>query len=112
MSNEKLPLTVSMVRHEFGTFFERVLWLYNLVFFKEEKDCWSIHAKKYADEMFEANHINEYVFLIINEAIEKFALLDRSQLKEMNPDRLRQLNDWIHISIRDIVDEISARMSH
>lgn len=37
MSDYEHPLTVSSVRHEFGTFFDRVRWLYNLAFFKEEK---------------------------------------------------------------------------
>lgn len=30
MSDYELPVTVSSVRHEFGTFFDRVRWLYNL----------------------------------------------------------------------------------
>lgn len=37
MSDYDLPVTVSSVRHEFRTFFDRVRLLYNLSFFKEEK---------------------------------------------------------------------------
>ena len=61
MSDYEFPVTVSSVRHEFGTFFDRVRLLYNLAFFKEEKGYRAEAVKKYADEMFEANRISEYV---------------------------------------------------
>ena len=67
--------------------------------------------KKYADEMFEANRISEYVHSIIGEAIEKFTLLSPVKLKEMNPTKLEQLSKWINISIYDINGEITDLMS-
>ena len=111
MSDYEHPLTVSEVRHEFGTFFDRVRWLYNLAFFKEEKGYRAEVVKKYADELFEANRISDYIHSIIGEAIQKFTLLSPVNLKEMNPDKLRTLSKWINISISDINGEISELMS-
>ena len=111
MSNQDFPISVSIVRHEFGTFFERVLILYNLAFFKEEKGYRAEAVKKYADELFEANRISDYIHSIIGEAIQKFTLLSPVNLKEMNPDKLRTLSKWINISISDINGEISELMS-
>ena len=111
MSMYEHPLTVSEVRHEFGTFFDRVRVLYNLAFFREEKGYRAEAVKKYADEMFEANRISEYVHSIIGEAIQKFTLLSPVKLKEMNPTKLEQLSKWINISIYDINGEITDLMS-
>ena len=111
MSDYELSVTVSSVRHEFGTFFDRVRLLYNLTFFKEEKGYRAEAVKKYADEMFEANRISEYVHSIIGEAIQKFTLLSPVKLKEMNPTKLEQLSKWINISIYDINGEIADLMS-
>lgn len=85
MSDYELPVTVSEVRHEFGIFFDRVRLLYNLTFFREEKGYRAEVMKKYADDLFEANRISEYVHSIIGEAIQKFKLLSPVKLKEMNP---------------------------
>lgn len=111
MSDYELPVIVSSVRHEFGTFFDRVRVLYNLAFFKEEKGYRAEAVKKYADELFEANRISEYVHSIIGEAIQKFTLLSPVKLKEMNPTKLEQLSKWINISIYDINGEITDLMS-
>ena len=111
MSMYEYPLTVSEVRHEFGTFFDRVRWLYNLSFFKEEKGYRAEAVKRYADELFEANRIGDYIHSIIGEAIQKFTLLSPVKLKEMNLDKLRMLSEWINISISDINDEINELMS-
>ena len=111
MSDYEFPVTVSSVRHEFGTFFDRVRLLYNLAFFREEKGYRAEAVKKYADEMFEANRISEYVHSIIGEAIQKFTLLSPVKLKEMNPTKLEQLSKWINISIYDINGEITDLMS-
>ena len=112
MSNQEFPISVSMVRHEFGAFFERVLILYNLAFLKEEKGYRAEAVKKYADELFEANRISDYIHSVIGEAIEKFTLLSPAKLKEMNPDKLRTLSKWINISISDINCEINELMSN
>jgi len=111
MSDYDLPVTVSSVRHQFGTFFDRVGLLYNLSFFKEEKGYRAEVVKKYADELFEANRISDYIHSIIGEAIEKFTLLSPVKLKEMNPTKLEQLSKWINISISDINGEINDLMS-
>ena len=111
MSNQENPISVSIVRHEFGTFFDRVRWLYNLAFFKEEKGYRAEAVKKYADELFEANRISDYIHSIIGEAIKKFTLLSPVKLKEMNPTKLEQLSKWINISIYDINGEITDLMS-
>jgi DNA-binding PucR family transcriptional regulator len=99
------------VRHQFGTFFDSVRTLYNLAFFKEEKGYRAEAVKKYADELFEANRISEYVRSIIGGAIQKFALLSPVKLKEMKPTKLEQLSKWINISISDINGEINDLMS-
>ena len=112
MSDQENPVSVSIVRHEFGTFFDRVRWLYNLTFFKEEKGYRAEAVKKYADELFEANRISDYIHSIIGEAIEKFTLLSPVKLKEMNPNRLNKLSQWINISIDDINGEINELMSN
>ena len=111
MSDYEFPVTVSGVRHEFGTFFDIVRLLYSLTFFKEEKGYRAEVVKKYADELFEANRISEYVHSIIGEAIQKFTLLSPVKLKEMNPTKLEQLSKWINISIYDINGEITDLMS-
>lgn len=111
MSDYEHPLTVSEVRHDFETFFDRVRWLYNLAFFKEEKGYRAEVVKKYADELFEANRISDYIYSIIGEEIEKFTQLSPVKLKEMNPTTLEQLSKWINISISDINGEINDLMS-
>jgi len=40
--------------------------------------------KKYADELFEANRISEYIHSIIGEAIQKFTLLLIGKIKNGN----------------------------
>ena len=112
MSMYEHPLTVSEVRHEFGTFFDRVRWLYNLAFFKEEKGYRAEAVKRYADELFEANRISDYIYSLIGEAIQNFTLLSPVKLKEMNQDRLKKLNQWIYFSILDINGEINELMSN
>lgn len=110
MSTYEEPLSVSIVRHDFGTFFDRVRWLYNLSFFREEKGYRAEAVKKYADELFEANRISDYIHSIIGEAIEKFALLLPGNLKKMAPN-LDHLEQWISISIHDINLEMSELVS-
>ena len=111
MLEQNEMLSVSSVRTSYSTFFERVMVLYNLAFFKEEKGYKAEVVKKYADELFEANRISEYVHSIIGEAIQKFTLLSPVKLKEMNPTKLEQLSKWINISIYDINGEINDLMS-
>ena len=115
MSMYEEPLSVSIVRHDFGTFFDRVRWLYNLSFFKEEKGYRAEAVKKYSDELFEANRISDYIHSIIGEAIEKFTLLLPGKMKKMSfaehQEFLRKLDAWIDISISDINGEMSELVS-
>ena len=93
------------------TFFDSVRMLYNLAFFKEEKGYRAEAVKKYANELFQANRISEYIHSIIEEAIQKFTLLLPGNLKKMAPN-LENLDQWITISICDINSEITELMSH
>lgn len=110
MFNEDRPIGPSIVRHDFGTFFDRVRVLYNLSFLKEEKSCKVKDVSRYADELFQANRISEYIHSIIREAIQKFTLLLPGNLKKMAPN-LENLDQWITISICDINSEITELMS-
>ena len=110
MFNEDRPIGPSIVRHDFGTFFDRVRVLYNLSFLKEEKSCKVKDVSKYADELFQANRISEYIHSVIGEAIQKFTLLLPGNLKKMAPN-LENLDQWITISICDINSEINELMS-
>ena len=110
MSDQEFPVSVSIVRHEFGTFFDRVRELYNLSFLKEEQSSKVKDVNRYADELFQANRISEYIHSIIGEAIEKFALLLPGNLKKMAPN-LDHLEQWISISIHDINLEMSELVS-
>ena len=110
MFNEDRPTSPSLIRHDFGTFFDRVRVLYNYSFFKEEKSSKAKDVNRYADELFQANRISEYIHSIIGEAIQKFTLLLPGNLKKMSPN-LEELEQWIDISICDINLEISELMS-
>ena len=110
MLNEERLTSPSILRHEFGIFFDRVRELYNLSFLKEEQSSKVKDVNRYADELFQANRISEYIHFIIGEAIEKFALLLPGNLKKMAPN-LDHLEQWISISICDINSEISELIS-
>ena len=110
MFNEPMPVSPSIVRHNFSFFFDQVRWLYNLSFFKEEKSSKVKDVNRYADELFEANRISEYIHSIIGEAIQKFTLLLPGNLKKMAPN-LEHLDHWISISISDINLEITELIS-
>lgn len=116
MFNEERPLTVSEVGSDFSTFFDRVRWLYNLHFLKEEKSNKVKDVERYADELFHANRISDYIYSIIGEGIKKFSLLLIGKIKKMEPSEvqklLNNLDKWISISISDINSEISELMPH
>lgn len=116
MFNEKRLLTVSEVRYDFATFFDRVRCLYNICFLKEEKSNRAKDVERYADELFQANRISDYIHSIIGEAIQKFSLLLIGKIKKMDESEVQKLlsnlNTWISISISDINSEISELMLH
>ena len=106
MFNVERQISASEVRQLFGLFFDRVRWLYNLSFNKDEESRKVEDVKRYSDELFKANHINEYIHLTIEEAIQKFTLLYPANLKKMAPN-LEYLDTWISISVDDINSEIN-----
>ena len=105
MSDYEHPISVSIVRHEFGTFFDRVRWLYNLSFFKEEKDHKVEDVKRFTIELHEAGRINDYIKELIDESISDFALLLPGQVKKRGID-LDFLDAKISLAISDLNAEI------
>ena len=105
MSSQKLRPTVSSVRTQFATFFERVMVLYNLRFFKEEKDHKVEDVKRFALELYEAGAISEYIKENIDDTIEKFTLLLPGQMKKRFVD-LEYLEAYTSLNIGDINSEI------
>ena len=105
MSSRKLPATISCVRTSFATFFERVMVLYNLTFQKEEKDHKVEDVKRFALELYQSGHINDYIKETIDDTVEKFALLLPGQIKKRCVD-LDYLDAFISLNIDDINSEI------
>lgn len=105
MLEEENRPTVSSVRTQFSTFFERVMVLYNLTFFKEEKSHRVEDAKRFSVELFEADKISEYIKSVIDDAIENFALLLPGKRKRDDP-YLEYLDAWVSLAIGDINSEI------
>ena len=105
MSKEQETPTISYVRTEFGIFFERVMVLYNLTFFKEEKDHRVEDVKRFTIELFEADKISEYIKSVIDDAIENFSSLLPGKRKRDDP-YLEYLDVWVSLAISDINSEI------
>lgn len=105
MPNKQNTPSLSFVRREFGTFFDRVRVLYNLTFVKEEKDHRVEDVKRFADELFTADKISEYIKTVIDDAIENFALLLPGKMKRDDP-YIEYLDAWVSLSISDINSEI------
>ena len=103
--SKRLPATLSSVRTEFATFFERVMVLYNLSFFKEEKDHKVEDVKRFTIELHEAGRINDYIKELIDESISDFALLLPGQVKKRGID-LDFLDAKISLAISDLNAEI------
>ena len=103
--SKELPATLSSVRMEFATFFERVMVLYNLKFAKEETDHKVKDIRKYADELWEAGHISEYTKTEIDDSINHFSCLLPGKMKKDDP-YLEYLDAWVSLAIMDINSEI------
>ena len=103
--SKRLPATLSSVRTEFATFFQRVMVLYNLKFFREEKDHRVEDVKRFALELYDAGSISDYIKDLIDDTIEKFALLLPGQIKKRGVD-LDYLDAHISLAISDINAEI------
>ena len=104
MSKQIHEPTVSSVRSQFSTFFDRVRVLYNLSFTKEEKSNRVKDVERFANELFEADKIGEYIKFTIDEAISNFTyLLPGREVDDLVLDHFDAL---ISISINDINAEI------
>ena len=100
-------LSVSCIRKQYSIFFKRVMVLYNLVFFREEKDHKVEDVKQFAIELYEAGHISDYIKEMIDESIANFALLLPGQLKKRGAN-LNYLDKSISLAISDINVEING----
>ena len=103
LDKNEIP-SVSSVRTSYSAFFEKVMVLYNLAFFKEEEDHKIENVKKFAIELHEAGRISDYIKEVIEESIADFALLLPGQLKTEGV--LDYLNAKISLAISDINAEI------
>lgn len=103
--NQKDESSVSYVRTQFGIFFERVMELYNLTFFKEAKDHKVEDVKRFVNELYEAGCIGDYIKETIDDTITKFTSLLPGQTKktDINLDSLESL---ISIRISEVNSEI------
>ena len=105
MTDQNEFLSVSTVRRNYSTFFQRVMVLYNLSFTKEETDHKVEDVKRFTLELYQSGHINDYIKETINDTIEKFALLHPVALKKRYVD-LDYLDAFISLNIDDINSEI------
>ena len=103
--SQELPATLSTVRTEFATFFERVKVLYNHKFVKNETDYKVKNIRKYADLLWEAGHIGEFTKTEIDDAINHFSCLLPGKMKRDDP-YLEYLDAWISLAISDLNQEI------
>lgn len=107
MSNQKNHLSVSDVKEQYITFFERVMILYNLALSKKEKDHDVEDMKRFANELYETGRISEFVKGEIDNALDDFALLLSAQSKKWAID-LDYLDARISLATDDINAEIGA----
>ena len=103
--SKRLPATLSSVRTEFAAFFQRVMVLYNLKFFKEVQDHKVEDVKRFTLELYDAGSISDYIKELIDDTIEKFTLLLPGQIKKGIVD-LDYLDAHISLAISDINAEI------
>ncbi len=107
MLNQKNHLSVSDVRKQYTSFFERVMVLYNLTLSKNEKDHNVEDVKRFANELYETGRISEYTKDEIDDALDDFALLLSNQSKKWDID-LEYLDARISLAADDINAEIGA----
>lgn len=107
MLNQKNHLTVSDVRKQYTSFFERVMVLYNLTLSKNEKDHDVEDVKRFATELYETGHIDDYDKKAIDEALDDFTSLLSVQSNKWDID-LEYLDARISIATESINAEIGA----
>ena len=107
MSNKQMMPSISHVSSEFGTFFERVMVLYNLTFSKKEKDQDAEDVKRYATALYETGRIDDYDKEVIDGALEDFTSLLSTQSKKW-PIDLEYLDARIDLATSSINAGIGA----
>ena len=107
MSNQKNHLTVSDVKEQYNTFFERIMVLYNLALSKKEKDHDVGDVKRFANELYETGRISEFTKKEIDDTLDDFSSLLLVQSKKWAID-LDYLDTRISLATDDINAEIGA----
>ncbi len=107
MSSQKNHLSVSDVKKQYISFFERVMVLYNLTLSKNEKDHDVEDVKRFATELYETGRIDDYDKKAIDEALDDFTSLLSNQSKKW-PIDLEYLDARIDLAISDINAEIGT----
>ena len=107
MLNQKNHLTVSDVRKQYTSFFERVMVLYNLALSKNEKDHDVEDVKRFATELYETGRIDDYDKKAIDEALDDFTSLLSVQSNKLDID-LEYLDAMIDLATSSINAEIGA----
>ena len=107
MSNQKNHLTVSDVKEQYVTFFERVMVLYNLTLSKKEKDHDVEDVKRFANELYETGRISEFTKKEIDDTLDDFSSLLLVQSKKWAID-LDYLDTIISLATDDINAEIGT----
>ena len=108
MKNEYRNIDTSIVKSNFALFFEETKHLYNLVFLKKEQSTDSKNIKRYANELFKAERISDYIYELIQDALNKYTLLLEVKAE---PKLLTNLNKWINSAVKDISAEINELTS-
>lgn len=107
MSNQKNHLTVSDVKEQYVTFFERVMVLYNLTLSKKEKDHDVEDVKRFANELYETGRISDFTKKEIDDTLDDFSSLLLVQSKKWAID-LDYLDTRISLATDDINAEIGV----
>lgn len=107
MLNQKNHLTVSDVRKQYTSFFERVMVLYNLTLSKNEKDHDVEDVKRFATELYETGRVDDYDKKAIDEALDDFTSLLSVQSNKRDID-LEFLDARIDLATSSINAEIGA----
>ena len=98
-------MSVSSVREQYNTFFERIMVFYNLALSKEEKDHNVKDVKRFAIELYETGRISDYIKETIDESVANFALLLPGQIKRGIVDL-----DYLDANISLAISEINAEI--
>lgn len=107
MRNQNNLVTVSYVKEQYTTFFNRVRVLYNISFSKDEKGREIEDVKRFANELYEAGRIDDYTKIIIDESIETYTSQLNGQIRNRAVD-LEYLDTTISLAIDYINAEIGG----